>query len=86
LLAREPDSYAMEVTELIAMLAGVFMLRRKNWARWLAVAWMAFHVAISVPDPGRVAVHLLFLIVIVGGLFKPDAREYFASQVKPPIP
>ena len=59
LLAAEPDSFAMEATEVVAVVAGIFLLRRKIWARWLAIAWMAFHVAISWPDVRLLAVHLL---------------------------
>ena len=47
------------VTELVGLLAGIFMLRGHNWARWLAVAWMAFHVAISFPEISKLAIHSL---------------------------
>ena len=39
------------VIGVAAVVAGVFMLRGRNWARWLALAWMASHVAISVFHP-----------------------------------
>jgi len=75
LLAAEPDSFMMEVTEAVAIVAGVFLLRRKNWARWLAIAWMAFHVAISVPDLHLLVVHLLFFFVITWGLLRPRRKS-----------
>jgi hypothetical protein len=71
------EDIVIEVTELIAITCGVFLLRRKNWARWLALAWMAFHVAISFPVMAQVAVHLCFLIVIAWALFRWTARGYF---------
>ena len=80
LLAAEPDSFMMEVTEAVAIVAGVFLLRRKNWARWLAIAWMAFHVAISFPDLHPLVVHLLFFFVITWGLLRPEAQEYFRPR------
>ena len=52
-------------------------LRRKNWARWLALAWMALHVAISFPVIAQVAIHLCFLAVIGGALFRSTTRGYF---------
>ncbi len=47
LLARHPDAVGIEVTELTAIVCGVFLLRGQNWARWLALAWIAFHVVLS---------------------------------------
>ena len=52
LLSRQPDSVGMELTEFLAVVCGVFMLRGHNWARWLALAWIAFHVILSVFDSG----------------------------------
>jgi hypothetical protein len=74
---RQPEFLWIELTELLAVLAGIFMLRGHNWARWLAVAWMAFHVAISFPVPRQIAVHSLFLAAIALLLFRPAARTYF---------
>ena len=32
---------------IIAIVAGVFLLRGARWARWLVLAWLAFHVVVS---------------------------------------
>jgi hypothetical protein len=75
---RQPDGLGIEVTELLAILAGAFMLRGRNWARWLALAWMAFHVALSAFGVLReLAIHTLILVVIAWILFRPEARRYF---------
>ena len=58
------------------------LFRLHNWARWLAVAWMAFHVAISYPVLREIAVHALFLAAIVWLLFQSRAGQYFASKGK----
>jgi hypothetical protein len=73
-----PDDVWIELTELLALVAGIFMLRGHNWARWLAVAWLAFHVAISWPEVSKIAIHTLFLAAFAWLLFRPDARQYFA--------
>ncbi len=75
----QPETKWILLTEFLALVAGVFLLRRHNWARWLAVAWMAFHVAISYPVAARLAVHSLFLAAIAWLLFRPDARAWFRS-------
>src|SRR5206468_3983960 len=33
---------------LLAIVGGAFLLRGRNWARWLLIAWMGYHVALSV--------------------------------------
>lgn len=68
------DDVLVELTEVLAIVCGVFLLLGKNWARWLAVAWMAFHVAISFPVVGQMLVHLLFLAVIAWILFRANAE------------
>jgi hypothetical protein len=65
---------------MLALTCGVFLLRAKNWARWLAVAWMAFHVAISFPVMSKTAIHLSFLIVIAWVLFRPGMRRDFVTR------
>jgi hypothetical protein len=76
-----PDAIAIEITEFLAIIAGVFLLRRQNWARWLAIAWMAFHVAISVFHPLReLAIHAVFLVLIAWILFRPGATRYFRNE------
>jgi len=75
---RHPDGFSIELTELLAVIAGVFMLRGRNWARWLALAWMAFHVALSAFGVLReLAVHSLIFVAIAWILFRPDATRYF---------
>ena len=43
LLATPSEGVWIELTEMLAAVAGVFLLLGRNWARWLAVAWIAFH-------------------------------------------
>lgn len=56
------------------------MLRAGNWARWLAVAWIAFHVVISALDSWTAcAIHTVLLVVLVYFLSRPAANRYFHS-------
>jgi hypothetical protein len=80
LVAHQKDSLWIELTEMLAIVSGVFMLRGHNWARWLALIWMAFHVAISFPAYRLMAIHLAIFAGIAWVLFSPDTREYFAIQ------
>ena len=80
-LLRSPqDSVLVELVELLGVFAGAFILRRRNWARWLALAWMAFHVVISFPAVRQVVIHSLLFGVIAWFLFRPDAARYFRGM------
>ena len=80
LVAHHKDSLWIELTEMLAIVSGVFMLRGHNWARWLALIWMAFHVAISFPVYRQMLIHLAIFAGIAWVLFSPDNRQYFAIQ------
>jgi hypothetical protein len=80
LLAGHPDSIWIELTELIAVVSGAFLLQGRNWARWLTLAWIVFHVVLSISHPLRqFAVHGLFCAVIAWILFRPEAARYFRA-------
>lgn len=72
------DGIWIELTESLALLAGVFLLLRRNWARWLAVAWIAFHVGLSILHSIReTAIHAVFLVLIAWMLFRPASTRFF---------
>ncbi len=63
---------------LLAVLGGVFMLRGNNWARWLLVVWVGFHVIIGfLHSTWGGLVHTLLFAVVVYFLFRPRASAYF---------
>jgi len=72
------DGVWIELIRLLAILCGAFMLRGHNWARWLALAWMAFHVIVSAfHSLPQFAIHCLFCAIIAWFLFRADAARYF---------
>ena len=63
---------------LLALVAGVFMLYGRNWARWLLVAWMVFHLVVSaLHSTMQLLLHALIFTVILYFLFRPPASSYF---------
>ncbi len=76
---RTPDWIWVEVTEFLAIVCGVFLLRAHNWARWLASAWMAFHVVLSFGELRQLGIHSLFFVLIVWCLFRADASRFFQN-------
>jgi len=54
------------------------MLRGRNWARWLLLIWIAYHVILSgVHSLFQLVVHGLLFAVIAYFLFRPRASAYF---------
>ena len=68
------------LVNLAGLMAGVYMLRAANWARWLAIGWIGFHVVLSAFHNMReMAIHALFCAVIAYFLLRPEATRYFRS-------
>jgi uncharacterized membrane protein len=63
---------------VLAVVGGVFMLHGFNWARWLLVVWIGFHVIVgALHSPWSLVVHGFLFAVIVYFLFRPQASAYF---------
>ena len=78
------DGIWIELTEAAAILSGAFLLRGHNWARWLAVAWIGFHVLLSILETHRgLAVHCVLFVAIAWVLFRPEAGRYFRDRAEP---
>jgi len=74
----EYDAVWVCFVRFLAILCGVFMLRGSNWARWLLLVWIAFHVVLSaVHSLTELVVHSLLFAVIGYFLFRPQAAAYF---------
>ena len=76
-----PSEYLLVLfVRLLAIVCGVFLLRGQGWARWLAMAWIAFHVVVSYfHSMQEAAMHLIFLVVFAVVLFMPAANRYFGA-------
>jgi uncharacterized membrane protein HdeD (DUF308 family) len=65
---------------ITAILAGAFLLRGARWARWLVLAWIAFHVVASALNSLADALPHVVLLVVVGYfLLGSPTAEYFQS-------
>jgi hypothetical protein len=79
--AHTPFDYRLAsvcVIRLLAIVGGVFLLRGRNWARWLLLGWLAFHVFLSIFHAfGELLMHALLLAVLAFCLFRPASTRYF---------
>ena len=73
---------------------GVFMLRGFNWARWMLVAWVVYHIFQSIAhtrfelmfevfyilhSPWELLAHMHAYIAILLIVFTPSAHKYFRT-------
>jgi hypothetical protein len=66
---------------LLAIVAGFFILRGANWARWLAIAWVAFHVILSAfHSVSQTVAHAMLFAVVAYVLLRPAASAYFGTR------
>ncbi len=78
----EYDIIWVTLVRLLAIVSGAYMLRGQNWARWLAIAWIAFHVVISAFHSwNEFAMHAVLLAVFTYILFRPPASKYFHNRL-----
>jgi hypothetical protein len=79
--SRSPLDYgllAILLIRLLAVVAGVFMLRGANWARWALVVWMAYHIVLSAfHSVTEFALHSLLFGTFAYFLFRPKSSAYF---------
>lgn len=73
---------------VVAIICGVFLLRRRNWARWLAMGWLAFHVVVGgLNSRQQLIMHSVLLAVFACALFGSEANAYFrkaTADASPP--
>jgi hypothetical protein len=77
----ERDALWVLAVRLLAIVGGIFTLRGANWARWLLVVWIVYHVAISFYHSiEEVVMHAVITVVVVIGLFHKKAKLYFLGK------
>lgn len=68
------------LVRLLAVVGGAFLLRGCNWARWLLLVWMAYHVILSaLHSPLQLIVHGLLMVAIAYFLFRRQVSAYFRA-------
>jgi hypothetical protein len=76
-----PEVILVLFVRMLAILGGVFTLRGANWARWLLVIWIAYHVILSYfHSPVELITHLIVFAFITIGLFHAKVTWYFEKK------
>jgi hypothetical protein len=59
----------------------VFLLKGRNWARWLMLGWLAFHVVVSAfHSLSDCIAHVVLLLVVAYFLLTPPDSKYFHAS------
>ena len=78
----EPGIVLISLVRILAIVGGVFLLLGHGWARWLLIAWLAFHVGISALNSvSQTMAHLVLLIAVGYFLLTPPASKYFQRSL-----
>jgi hypothetical protein len=72
----------VSIIRIVAIVGGIFLLLGHNWARWLLLAWVLFHVVVSAfHSLSEAAAHVVLLLVVGYFLLGPPASKYFHSPL-----
>ena len=64
------------------IVAGAFMLKGHNWARWLLVLWVTFHIIISALHSILfLLMHVVIFFVILYFVFRRQSSAYFVAAI-----
>jgi len=68
---------------ILAAVCGLLLFFRINWARWLTIVWLAYHIVISAfNSTSEMIAHIVFLILVSILLFLPMSSAYFQNKNK----
>lgn len=75
------DLIGIESVRILAVFCGFLLLGGIGWARWLAIAWLLFHVIISaLNSTSEMMAHLIFLIIVIVLLYLPVSSSFFQKK------
>ncbi len=76
----------------LAVVAGIYMLRGRNWARWLALGWISFHVIVAAFNQSigmaivGLVIHAVFVALLAWFLFRRESQEWFKPTLAAAAP
>jgi len=79
-LADLRSHWYIHLSRILQIVAGVFILYGRNWARWLLVVWIAFHIVVgALNGVVTLLMHIVIFSVVLFFVFRRDANTYFAG-------
>lgn len=77
----QAESILAFVVRVVAIVGGIFTLKGSNFARWVLVIWILYHVVLSFyHSTAELVTHIAISIAVFFGLFNSKANEYFRRR------
>jgi hypothetical protein len=71
------------VLRIVAVVCGLLLFLRINWARGLAIAWLLYHIFLSAfHSTTEMITHIIILIIVVVLLYLPISTAYFKTNTE----
>ncbi len=75
------EAWWVAASAVVALAGGALLLAGRGWARWILVAWLGFHVGLSLlHEPVALAIHAALFAVITWLLFRRAASAHFRGE------
>jgi hypothetical protein len=66
------------ILRIVAVVCGFLLFKGIIWARWIAIAWLLYHVFLSAfHSASELIMHIVLLILVAVLLYLPLSTEYF---------
>ena len=80
-LADLKSHWYVHLSRFLQIIIGVFMIYGHDWARWLLVAWIAFHVVVGALHGWlQLLTHVVIFSVILLFVFQLPSSEFFRAD------
>lgn len=71
----------IQFVRIVAIVCGILLLKAVNWARWLAIAWLLYHVIIgALHSPSEMIFHIALLVLVAVLLWLPKSSAFFVKN------
>jgi len=71
----------IQFIRILAIVCGLLLLLSINWSRWLAIAWLLYHIIISAfNSKSEMVAHIVFLVAVVVLLYLPKSSAFFQKK------
>ena len=71
----------IQFVRILAVVCGILLLVPINWAKWLAIAWLFYHIIISAfHSTSQMISHTVLLLLVAVLLYLPKSSAYFQRK------